>query len=143
MEKKENRVNLLLSINTANSLLTKKLDGTLGSIHGIGLTEYMVLNDLSNAHEYTVRRIDLADSLGKSASGITRILLPMEKSGLIVKQSNLKDARVSLVKITDAGMEIFNNAHLTVSQKCEQVFTHWNESEIGSVLKLLNMLSLR
>jgi len=143
MEKKDNRVNLLLSINSANSLLTKKLDGTLGAIHGIGLTEYMVLNDLSNAHEYTVRRIDLADSLGKSASGITRILLPMEKSGLIVKQSNLKDARVSLVKITDSGMEIFNNAHLTVSQKCDQVFAHCSESELVSVLKLLSMLSLR
>ncbi|MDT0584118.1 MULTISPECIES: MarR family transcriptional regulator [Alteromonadaceae] len=143
MEKTEKRVSLLLSINAANSLLTKKLDGTLGAIHGIGLTEYMVLNELNNAHEYTVRRIDLADSLGKSASGITRILLPMEKSGLIVKQSNLKDARVSLVKITDAGMEIFNNAHLTVSQKCEQIFAHWNESETVSVLKLLSMLSLR
>jgi DNA-binding MarR family transcriptional regulator len=139
----ERRVSLLLSINTANSLLSKKLDGTLGAIHGISLTEYMVLNDLSNAHEYTLRRIDLADSLGKSASGMTRTLLPMEKSGLIVKQSNLKDARVSLVKITDSGMEIFNNAHLTVSQKCDHVFAHWSEGELASVLKLLSMLSLR
>lgn len=50
-----------------------------------------------------MRRIDLADAIGLTASGITRLLLPMEKIGLVKRESHDGDARVSYVSITPAG----------------------------------------
>lgn len=50
-----------------------------------------------------MRRIDLADSVGLSPSAVTRLLAPMEKPGLVEKEANPRDARVSLVKLSTAG----------------------------------------
>ena len=50
-----------------------------------------------------MRRIDLAEKIGLTASGVTRILLPMEKVGFIRKEVNKEDARSSLVILASGG----------------------------------------
>ncbi len=50
-----------------------------------------------------MRRIDLANAIGVTASGITRLLLPMEKIGLVKREAHAGDARVSYVTITKSG----------------------------------------
>lgn len=104
------------------AIITRKLDNTVGAIHGIGLTEFLVLRALMNSPKNALRRIDIAEALNKTGSGITRILLPMEKNGIVMKESNNKDARVSVVKPTPAGIEIYNNAAVTMQEKCLQIF---------------------
>ena len=54
--------------------VSRKLDNSLGAVHGIGLTEYMVLDILAQAPQGALRRIDLAEELGRTASGVTRLL---------------------------------------------------------------------
>ena len=93
---------LLISLINLNTRLEKSLSGPL-SLHGISLTEYMVLRQLAQAPEQKLRRIDLAQQVGLSASGVTRLLNPMEKTGLIDKEQVERDARVSLVTLTSAG----------------------------------------
>jgi DNA-binding MarR family transcriptional regulator len=73
----------------------------------------MILHILSQASGNRLRRIDLAESTGLTASGITRIISPMEKMGLVVKEYNDRDARVSYVKLTAAGDRIFKEATVT------------------------------
>ena len=103
------------------AVISKNLDNSLGAIHGIGLTEYMVLLHLMKAQNHALRRIDIADALARTASGVTRLLVPMERIGLVEKETNQRDARVSLVKITPAGEELFQNATLTVNEKSASI----------------------
>jgi DNA-binding MarR family transcriptional regulator len=128
----------LLWINS--TFISKKLDNNLGAIHGIGLTEYMVLFSLVNAPNKSLRRIDLAESVERTASGITRMLMPMEKIGLIEKETSPRDARASLVRITLAGEEIFRNASVTLDQQSEQLLQRLDARKIDTFLNLLNLI---
>ncbi|NQY35973.1 MAG: MarR family transcriptional regulator [Alteromonadaceae bacterium] len=123
-----------------NAFISKKIENSLGSIHGIGLTEYMVLHNLVNAPNKVLRRIDLADSVGRTASGVTRMLIPMEKLGLICKEASPRDARASLVKITTVGEEIFNDASLTLNQTSEQLLDRLDKEQIDTFFNLLNLI---
>ncbi|WP_343566934.1 MarR family transcriptional regulator [Sphingobacterium sp.] len=104
-------INTILNIIKVQSVITKKFDGL--SLHGLSLTDFMILHILSQASGNRLRRIDLAESTGLTASGITRIISPMEKMGLVVKEHNDRDARVSYVKLTAAGDRIFKEATFT------------------------------
>ena len=137
-ESKYAEVTKSLWINSA--CISKKIESSLGSIHGIGLTEYMVLHNLVNAPNKMLRRVDLASSVGRTASGVTRMLLPMEKLGLIDKELSPRDARASLVKITLVGEQIFNDASSTLSQKSEQLLDRLNRKQIDTLLSLLNLM---
>ncbi len=123
-----------------NAIISKQLDNSLGAIHGIGLTEYMVLLNLMKAPNHVLRRIDIADALARTASGITRMLMPMEKIGLVKKETNNRDARVSLVKITPAGEELFKNASVTLDSKSEAILKNMDSKKADRFLELLNTI---
>jgi len=125
-----------------NAFISKKIENNLGCIHGIGFTEYMVLHNLVNAPNKALRRVDLANSVGRTASGVTRMLLPMEKLGLIEKELSPRDARASLVKITTVGEGIFKDASITLNQKSEQLLDRLDSEQIDIFLKLLNVIQV-
>ncbi|MEE4202210.1 MAG: MarR family transcriptional regulator [Halieaceae bacterium] len=122
------------------ALISRQLDNSLGAIHGIGLSEYMVLLNLLEAPNHALRRIDIAEALARSASGITRMLMPMEKTGLISKATNERDARVSLVKLTAAGEELCRNASATLDAKAESLLRNLDEKDASVLLKLLRAI---
>lgn len=64
--------------------LSRRLDSSLGSLHGISFADYQLLLSLQRAPGGRLRRVDLAETLGLTASGVTRSLLPLEKIGLVV-----------------------------------------------------------
>ena len=128
MENITKEMSFIINMWSVNSLISKKLDASLGSVHGIGLTEYMVLFHLNNSHNKSMRRIDLASSIGLTASGITRIVSPMEKIGLVMKEQNPRDARVSLVKITASGEEILSDSMLSIEQSTKRLL-----SDVGDI----------
>ena len=84
---------LVIELSALHSSVLKRIESQL-SIHGISFTEFLVMHRLSAAPSKTLRRIDLAESVGLSASGVTRVLKPMEKIHLVEKESNPRDARV-------------------------------------------------
>jgi len=100
MEKISANVEFCLSIAKFQTALSRRLDSRLG---GLGLNELIILYRLSQADEGKMRRIDLAEAVGLTASGVTRLLLPMEKIGLVKKEANARDARVSYVAIAPGG----------------------------------------
>ncbi|MBV1914677.1 MAG: MarR family winged helix-turn-helix transcriptional regulator [Pseudomonadales bacterium] len=124
----------------ANSMLSKKIDGSLGAIHGIGFTEYMILFHLSNSHNNIMRRIDLANSVGVTASGVTRIVSPMEKIGLVMKEQNPRDARVSLVKLTPAGEVLFHDATTTIKQSSKRLLDGTSGEGLISALEVFKSI---
>ena len=100
---------LIINLTKAASKLSRKIEGPL-SVRGIGYTEFIILHHLSNAPANKMRRIDMADLMGMTASGITRLLAPMEKIGLVSREANERDARVSYVVIAPAGQRIYDES---------------------------------
>lgn len=130
---------LLISLINLNTRLEKSLSGPL-SLHGISLTEYMVLRQLAQAPEQKLRRIDLAQQVGLSASGVTRLLNPMEKTGLIDKEQVERDARVSLVTLTSAGKKILADAGTTFDQSAQSLLAPLKQAEQNTLQALVSAL---
>jgi DNA-binding MarR family transcriptional regulator len=89
-----------LNLAKIQAVMTRRFDGSLG---GLSLSEFLILLHLDSAPDQKLRRVDLAEKIGLTASGVTRLLLPMEKIGLIMKELNARDARVSFVRIASGG----------------------------------------
>ena len=92
-----------LRLARAYAVLTRRLDNALGSVHGLSFGDFMVLYYLQRAPGARLRRIDLAERLGLTASGVTRTLLPLEKLGLVARQADARDARVGYAVLTRPG----------------------------------------
>lgn len=110
---------LLILLTNLTNKVQKKLGGSLAA-HGISFTEYLVLRELNQAPSKKLRRIDLADSIGMSASGVTRLLNPMQKIGLVQKEEAPRDARVSMVALTGTGEKVFREANRTFSENANE-----------------------
>ena len=101
---------LCLRIARANAVLIRRFDSGLGSHHGISYGDFQLLKHLAGAPGGRLRRVDLAERLGLSASGVTRSLLPLEKIGLVTRESDPRDARVGFAVLTPTGLELVTNA---------------------------------
>ncbi len=120
--------------------LVKKIEHQL-HLHGISFSEYTALQHLSSAPNSTSRRVELAENIGLTASGITRMLLPMEKIGLVERQANPRDARESLVRLTSAGKRTFQEARLSVEQGADASLSMLSEQErhtLGAIVEKLS-----
>ena len=131
---------LIILLTQVNNKIQKRLSGPL-SAHGISFTEYLLLRQLNQAPNKKLRRIDLAESVGLSASGVTRLLNPMEKIGLIDKEEVLRDARVSLVVLTAAGEQIFADAHQTFSDVSLSMLSALNPAQEATLSEVLSLMS--
>lgn len=123
--------------------LQTKIQGQLSrplSAHGIGLTEYLVLRSLSLDLTHKMRRIDLAHAIGLSASGVTRVLNPMEKIGLVEKDHVERDARVRLVALTEAGARVFDEASTSFNQVAESILTPLSEKQQEALAHVVDAL---
>ncbi len=101
---------LCLRLARAHAMLVRRFDSALGSHHGISYGDFQLLNHLARAPGGRLRRVDLAERLGLTASGVTRSLLPLEKIGLVAREADPRDARVGFAAITPAGLELVGNA---------------------------------
>jgi len=116
--------------------IVKMMDRCL-SLHGISFSEYLVMYELSQSTNNSMRRIDLAEKTNMSASGITRLLNPMEKLNIVEKEQNARDARVSLVKLTDAGFELFTNATQSVLESADTFLGSLDKKSIEQFLAII------
>lgn len=129
----------ILGLSSTYSKIFKMMDRCL-SVHGISFSEYLVMYELSKMTNQSMRRIDLAENTGMSASGITRLLNPMEKLNVVEKEQNARDARVSLVKLTDAGFELFTNATQSVFQSTDIFLEALGEKDIELFLNIITKI---
>lgn len=103
-----------LRLARAHAAFVRRFDIALGNHHGISFGDFQVLNHLARAEGGRLRRVDLAERLGLSPSGVTRTLLPLEKIGLVTRQPDPHDARVGYAAVTQVGEEMLVNATVTV-----------------------------
>jgi len=122
-----------------NGRIFKQLDRQL-SVHGFSFSEFYILHRLAEAPKRTMRRIDLAETVGMSASGITRALNPMEKLGLVLKEQNPRDARVSFVRLSDTGLERHGEALATVRSALTALLSPLDEAAMDAFMALARKL---
>ena len=99
-----------LAFAAAWNRLERRLDHSLAAIRGISLAEYRLLRALGDAPGSQASRVDLAQAVGLTPSGVTRALRPMEKLGIVSTVKSKRDARLAIAALTPAGRELLEDA---------------------------------
>jgi DNA-binding MarR family transcriptional regulator len=127
----------------SHAAITRELSAQLQREHGLTLNDYEVLLHLSHAEDQSLRRVDLAERVLLTASGITRLLEGLEASGYVCKRHCASDARVTYAKLTDAGELKFREAAKTHLRGIDELFLgRYSGSELATLAELLARLPL-
>ncbi len=141
MTESTSTTDLCLCLARANATLLRRFDNALGSHHGISFSDYQVLNHLSRAPGGRLRRVDLAERLGLTASGITRTLLPLEKIGLVTREPDPRDARVGYAAVTPTGQELMNNATDVVDLVSREALRPFTREQLAAAVAMLSQIA--
>jgi DNA-binding MarR family transcriptional regulator len=135
------RLESWVSFLQSHSAITRELSAQLQHEHGLTLSDYEVLLRLKNTEGGMMRRVDLAEQVLLTASGITRLLEGLERAGFVRKETCASDARVSYAKITDEGLAKFKAASKTHLQGIDELFlSRYSGSELATLAELLGRL---
>ena len=127
----------------AHAAITRQLSARLEAQHGLTLSDYDVLVQLYFAPEQALRRVDLARTVLLTASGITRLLDGLERSGWVEKRSCKTDARVSYAVLTTAGIAKFEETQASHRADFEELFSsNFTGTEGKKLGELLGRLPL-
>ena len=127
----------------AHAAVTRELSARLEASHGLTLSDFDVLVQLFHAEDHRLRRIDLARQVLLTASGITRLLDGLERSGWVEKARCSSDQRVTYAVLTEAGLRKISEAREAHHRDIEELFgAKFSEDELCSLDELLRRLPL-
>jgi DNA-binding MarR family transcriptional regulator len=130
---------ITLDLARARTLVLRDVDHPLGSHHGLGLNDLAVLLELRAEPTHTLRRVELARRLAVTTSGIARQLGPLERIGLVTRETNPGDARLALVKLTPRGAELAEEASATAEEAAALALGRlWSVQEKEALAPLLH-----
>ena len=128
----------LFDLSLARTQLARDVDHPL-SAHGISLADLAILRELRLEPSRKLRRSELAQRLGITPSGIARQVAPLERIGLVARESHDRDARLALVVLTDTGTRIVDDALQTAEAAADRALAaRWSDSERERLSKLLS-----
>jgi DNA-binding MarR family transcriptional regulator len=122
----------------AHAATTRVLSAELQSDHGLTLNDFEVLYVLSRAEGGRMKRVELANRLLLSPSGITRLCEGLERAGLVTRTTCPTDLRVAYAELTPEGRERFQAAscaHVgSIRALMEEHFSEDELHELGDML---------
>jgi len=122
--------------------LTRAMNARLLAEHGLTVNDFDVLVQLADAPEHALRRVDLADRVVLTPSGITRLLEGLERSGFVCKRRCDSDARVTYAQLTDSGLRKLKEASATHLADVDDMFGgHFSADELDTLAELLGRLA--
>jgi DNA-binding MarR family transcriptional regulator len=125
----------------AHATTTRRFNAELVAEHGLTLNDYEVLLHLSRADEKRLRRVDLAERVLLTPSGITRLLEGLERAGFVERASCASDARVTYAQLTDAGEQKLREAAETHVAGIREFFRgRFSKEELQALGGLLERL---
>jgi DNA-binding MarR family transcriptional regulator len=132
-----------LLLGGAHAAASRRFDAHLGSRHGLGLNEFTALLHLYETSDRRLRRIDLADKLHLTPSGVTWLLRPLEKRGIVRRESNPDDARVAYATLTAAGERLVKDALATADELAAELLgPRMAKREVTQAVQLLRQLTV-
>ena len=124
-----------------HAALTRALNAELVADHGLTINDYEVLLRLSRAPDLRLKRVELAQSVLLTPSGITRLLDGLEAAGWVEKASCASDARVTYAVLTEVGHEKLRTAADSHLADIDRLFTvHFDETELETLSSLLSRI---
>ena len=121
---------------------TRQLNAQLTADHGLTLSDYEVLLRLGRASERRMRRVDLAEQVFLTPSGITRLLDGLERGGLVERGSCDTDRRVVYAVLTEIGLAKLREASESHLPQVDAFFAaRFDDDELGDLSALLARLA--
>ena len=125
----------------AHAAATRRLSAQLSADHELTLSDYEVLLRLARASDRRMRRVDIAEQVLLTASGITRLLDGLEASGLVERASCASDRRVVYAVLTDDGLAKLREASRSHLAQIDALFrAGLDDEELDSLTTLLTRL---
>jgi len=93
-----------------HAAVTRAMNARLVADHGLSINQYEALLHLSRADDRRMRRVDLANRLVLTASGVTRMLDGLEQAGFVKRDACASDRRVTYAVLTEPGLEKLRTA---------------------------------
>ena len=138
LSEQSNAVLSFVSLVRAYSHATRALNAQLTADHGLTISDYEVLLRLSRAPDRRMRRVDLAQEVLLTASGITRLLDGLERSGYVARAACDADRRVVYAVLTDEGLDKLRAASATHVAQIDDFFTaRYDDAELTDLAGLL------
>lgn len=124
--------------------LPAALESDLQRSTGLTTFEYLVLANLSEADERTLRMSELACSANSSLSRLSHVVRRLEGNGLVVKRVCAEDGRVSVVELTKTGLRrVSAAAPLHVAKVRELVVEPLTKAELMKLGKAAQAITNR
>jgi DNA-binding MarR family transcriptional regulator len=128
-----------LAIRRAVALWENRADAELGAVHGLGLSELAALHHLAEAPGGRARRVDLARRLALTPSGVTRLLGPLERRGIVDREEDGADARATYAVLTRAGKALVKDATTTATIIAESLLCTLPKADRAAFAKLATL----
>jgi len=142
LREQSSAVRAFVALVRAHSAAIRQLNAQLARDHGLTINDYEVLLRLARAPDRRMRRVDLADEVLLTASGITRLLDGLEKAGFVERGSCESDRRVVYAVLTDAGLDKLRDARTSHVAQIEELFSaRLDESEQTTFAGLLERVA--
>lgn len=122
MSTANNSLKLLFGLAKAQVIISRRFDRL--NAHGIGFSDFALLYLLYQTPDGKMRRIDLAEQTGLTASAVTRMLAPLEKIGLVGREANERDARVTYAVLTETGKTVLEDALVTANATARDIISN-------------------
>jgi DNA-binding MarR family transcriptional regulator len=123
LTEQEQATDLFVALLRAHAQATRQLNAQLTADHGLTISDYEVLLRLSRAPDRRLRRVDLAEQVLLTASGITRLLDGLERSGYVERGACDTDRRVVYAVLTDDGLTKLQSASESHIVQIEDYFS--------------------
>ena len=125
----------------AHSVLRRELEAEVLQPRGLTINDFEALMHLSVAEDGRLRRIDLAERLMLSPSGVTRLLDGLQAAGLIHNVHCESDARVTWARLTSEGLRTLDCVGAEHSKAVRSLFGDTlDDEEIAQLSELLGRL---
>jgi DNA-binding MarR family transcriptional regulator len=125
----------------SHAALRRELSVQLTAEHGLSINDYEALLLLARAEGGYLKRVELAEGLSLTPSGVTRLLEGLEQAGYVDKNSCATDARISYAVVTDAGRDALTRASESHLAAVRGVFEqHLDDAELQTLADLLGRL---
>ena len=126
-----------LAIRRAVALWEARANVELGAVHGLGLSDFAALHAIDKAPGQKLRRVDLAQRLALTPSGVTRMLSPLERRGIVTREEAGHDARATFAVLTKSGRALVKDATSTVQAIAQHILGSLGERDRAAFAKLV------
>jgi DNA-binding MarR family transcriptional regulator len=124
----------------AHAGIARSLDARLNAEHDLTINEYNCLLLLERADGRRMRRVDIAQTLVLSPSGITRMLERLERADLVEKAKCSTDARVTYAVLTAKGRNKLKAAGKAHDAVVEDMVGALPERDLRKLAEILERL---